>query len=128
MGRRARGIMMSIPNIQDHADWWCKTCILENDGLRTFCYSCKQSRKFAELQGGETFRGWRSLKSAPKNATWVWGKLASGEQVKMHWAEDLSGEEQPPFKGWYVRVGEGAAGYFSQVEPVAWLPLQESGE
>jgi len=38
-----------------------------------------------------------------------------------HWAEDLSGEEQPPFRGWFYATGYG----FAQLPgtPKRWRPL-----
>ena len=41
----------------------------------------------------------------------------------VHWACDLNGEEQPPFKGWFepVRDSGGRVCYFRQVEePMLW--------
>ena len=39
-----------------------------------------------------------------------------------HWASDLSGEEQPPFEGWFVKAGEdrnvGVNG-----TPIAWRKI-----
>lgn len=42
-----------------------------------------------------------------------------GREVEAHYACDLSGENQPPFEGWFERRGT----YFSAVEPVAWRLL-----
>lgn len=39
----------------------------------------------------------------------------------MHWASDLSGEEQPAFEGWFVPMGEKS---WAQVHPVEWQPLR----
>ncbi|ACK82503.1 hypothetical protein [Methylorubrum extorquens] len=41
-----------------------------------------------------------------------------------HWAEDLSGEEQPPFRGWFYATGYG----FAQLPgvPKRWRPLPAS--
>lgn len=66
-------------------------------------------------------RPWRDLASAPKNATDVELCLSfkSGEKCIGHWAEDLSGDEQPPFRGWFTKCGSG----FTGVKPIAWRPL-----
>lgn len=43
-----------------------------------------------------------------------------------HFAQDLSGEEQPPFRGWYrpVLLDDGRVSYFSEVhgKPAWWRP------
>lgn len=41
-----------------------------------------------------------------------------------HYACDLSGEEQPPFRGWFRPAG----GSFWEIDPppVEWMPLEES--
>lgn len=43
--------------------------------------------------------------------------LESGKEVKAHWAEDLSGEEQPAFSGWFTKCGNHS---YIQIEPKAW--------
>jgi hypothetical protein len=64
---------------------------------------------------------WLPMKDAPRNATDVRVKLADGTiHERAHWAEDLSGSDQPPFTGWFIRVGD----YFSGItEAVGWQPL-----
>lgn len=57
--------------------------------------------------------------------TWVMVRLKNGSEVKAHFACDLSGEEQPPFRGWFKRVGEGHNAWNMEVLPVAWRPLRE---
>jgi len=45
-----------------------------------------------------------------------------------HWASDLSGEEQPPFEGWFVPVKDqsGRILYYMEIrEPVSWKPKEE---
>lgn len=38
-----------------------------------------------------------------------------------HWAQDLSGEEQPPFRGWFHKLGNS---YFEvSPAPTHWEPL-----
>jgi len=52
----------------------------------------------------------------------VRGKLASGEIVEdMHFAKDLTGEDQPPFSGWFVPFKNGKG--YQEVTPVAWMPM-----
>lgn len=50
------------------------------------------------------------------------GRTADGRIVEpMHFAENLSGEEQPAFSGWFVPAGEHCN---NQVHPVEWQPLR----
>lgn len=60
---------------------------------------------------------WRDMDSAPKDATWIRVLLEDGAECRAHWACG-GGEEQPPFKGWFVARGD----YFSEVEPLKWMP------
>lgn len=68
---------------------------------------------------------WRSMDSAPRNATWVMVKTADGKAHRAHFAEDVSGEEQPPFSGWFKRVDkiDGFVGLGS--EPIMWRPCSK---
>lgn len=68
--------------------------------------------------------GWRPMDEAPKNATWVFVRLPDGAEVAAHWASDLSGEEQPPFEGWFVG-GKHTSGFRQVKDPVLWRPLSE---
>lgn len=81
-------------------------------------------------------QGWEAPATAPETAKWV--QLAYVEPgarepaiIVAHWACDLSGEEQPPFKGWFrATVGDGGRTYgFTEVPKgwVAWRPLWPAG-
>lgn len=70
---------------------------------------------------------WQPIETAPKNATEVlllvrrhngWPTMM---RVVGHWAQDLSGSEQPAFSGWFRDTGFG----FSEItqEPTHWAPL-----
>jgi hypothetical protein len=66
---------------------------------------------------------WDDLSSAPKDCTNVRGRDADGKLLEpMHWASDLSGEDQPAFHGWFLPYKEG--GGFYQCRPVSWQPLR----
>lgn len=65
---------------------------------------------------------WRGMTTAPKNSTEVEVRLKDGRVLVAHWAQDLSGEEQPPFSGWFVYNGSYCSGID---EPVAWRPLRK---
>ncbi len=59
------------------------------------------------------------MDTAPLNATWVQVKMANGKILRAHWASG-GGEEQPPFRGWFVDAGSYMRGID---DPVAWRPL-----
>lgn len=73
-------------------------------------------------------REWRSMDTAPTKGpvVWVEVKLGDGRVVRAHYACDMSGEEQPPFRGWFESVGEGSSRWFSGVDPVAWRPILDN--
>lgn len=45
---------------------------------------------------------WRPICSAPKDASQLVVQMSNGLVQIAHWAEDLSGSEQPVFQGWFV--------------------------
>ncbi len=63
--------------------------------------------------------GWRNMDTAPQDATTVEVMLPDFKTEEAHWACDLSGEEQPPFRGWFAKRGT----HYSQVYPMRWKPL-----
>ena len=63
---------------------------------------------------------WIPMRLAPVCRPYLDGLLADGQVVDIHFAQDLSGEEQPPFSGWF-RPLESGHGYI-QVHPKAWRP------
>ena len=70
--------------------------------------------------------GWLPMSEAPRNATVVKVIDESGHHFNAHWAEDLSGECQPPFRGWF-RATCTNGGYYGIPEPVGWLPIAPAG-
>ena len=67
--------------------------------------------------------GWSEMSVAPKTTERIEVELKDGSIVEAHWASDLSGEEQPPFQGWFVERGDG----FSQVFPIHWRKVKPNG-
>lgn len=65
---------------------------------------------------------WEKMELAPRShLLMLRGKAKDGTVIEdMHWASDLSGEEQPPFQGWFVPNTAGRG--FVQVQPIAWQP------
>jgi hypothetical protein len=64
---------------------------------------------------------WRDISSAPRDATWIEIRASGGMIWAAHWAQDLSGEEQPVFIGWFVF--DGPRGFRDIGQPKAWRPL-----
>lgn len=49
--------------------------------------------------------------------------LPDGRELVAHWASDLSGDEQPPFQGWFTASGRG----FIQIsQPMFWRQCDKS--
>ena len=66
-------------------------------------------------------RVWLPMCEAPKDASEVEVMLDDGRIVIAHYACDLSGEEQPPFKGWFLHNGY----YFGEINPTGWRPIRD---
>lgn len=66
---------------------------------------------------------WQPMSSAPRNATWVELRGKDGLVERAHWASDLSGEDQPPFEGWFKESTKCFVGI--NFEPVAWRHQQK---
>lgn len=78
-------------------------------GVRHYCATCA---------------AWQPMETATRQGEqvhgWVMGQLRDGTTVRMHWASDLSGEEQPAFRGWFKADGPHR---HVQVDPVRWRPF-----
>lgn len=78
----------------------------------------------------ETQGKWEPIETAPKNAEDITVRMADGTVIeKVHYACDMSGGDQPPYKGWFTGVhdDDGKFLYYREIKPVEWLP-QEKGE
>ena len=71
---------------------------------------------------------WQPMETAPRDCTWVELLVQSREDKSLqfiqraHWASDLSGEDQPPFEGWFQEY-PGCSGYFEVVGiKLGWRP------
>ncbi len=72
---------------------------------------------------------WKTMESAPKDAREVLVLVErNGIRFVMvaHWASDLSGEEQPAFRGWFYNTGYGYNAL--PADPKMWHPLPELPE
>lgn len=75
--------------------------------------------------------GWQPMGTAPKNATEVTLKMNTGAiYPRAHWAQNLSGEEQPAFAGWFVQINSLVRLRLSfracNGDPVGWRPIGET--
>lgn len=70
-------------------------------------------------------RPWETMDTAPKGRE-VEVRMKNGKKLIAHFAQDLSGEEQPPFKGWFIERSKQHPeyGFIGIDDPVAWRPKQ----
>lgn len=73
--------------------------------------------------------GWQDISTAPRNASEILLRVPKSgwpgfRRVVGHWACDLSGEEQPGFKGWFWDHGNGFA--LVSPDPTHWMPFAQS--
>lgn len=74
---------------------------------------------------------WKPILLAPRNATHLRVMMWDGTiHEDAHWACDLSGEEQPPFQGWFVPVKDhaGKVTAYSGIKVPKWWALPEAGK
>lgn len=65
--------------------------------------------------------GWQPITAEQQHGKWLDVMMADGEIVRAHWAQDMSGEEQPPYRGWFRRIGS----FNGQIgEPILWKPAE----
>jgi hypothetical protein len=89
--------------------------------LCTHCHSIRRSDLHHDLP-----EGWEPIETAPRNATEVEVMMVDGTTQTAHWAQDLSGEDCPPFKGWFVKAGTGRNTYFRSIDtPNGWRPKKK---
>lgn len=90
---------------------------------------CAPTELELALAVGSTAERWLPMTSAPKNCTHVRVLMKEGTvHEDAHWASDLSGEDQPPFEGWFIPVkdSQGKTAYYCGIpKPKAWMPSNE---
>lgn len=73
---------------------------------------------------------WSPMKDAPRTTAWVrvLTQLHDGTcaEYTAHWAEDLSGEEQPPFSGWFYAVRSNSAYDEVPGRLLGWQPITQT--
>jgi hypothetical protein len=66
--------------------------------------------------------GWYPMAAFPKNCQRVQALMKDGTiHPDVHWASDLSGEEQPAFEGYFIPSG---SGFVEIAKPIAWRKKQ----
>lgn len=61
--------------------------------------------------------GWQSVTADQHHGKWLDVMMPDGAIIRAHWAQDMSGEEQPPFRGWFRKVGS----FMAEIgEPILW--------
>lgn len=74
---------------------------------------------------------WEPIATAPKGRN-IRVRLADGRIYdEAHWASDLSGEEQPPFRGWFapLKREDGSVSYYHAIQdPIEWMHILPKGE
>ena len=65
------------------------------------------------------------------NATWVDVVLDDGTEFEAHWSEDMSGEFQPQYAGWFIRRIETSPPFmtigFQEIQdPVGWKLMKDA--
>lgn len=85
-------------------------------------FKLEKSRKEDEAKRAVTINilynemkdGWREMGSAPRDATTLEVLMHNRTTKHAHWAQDLSGEEQPIFRGWFDE------NRYQIEDPIAW--------
>lgn len=84
----------------------------------------RAAREFQELTiniSGQD--GWKSIDTAPINSVRIKVLMKDGTvHPDAHFAQDLSGEDQPQFIGWFIPQSD-AKGFVAISEPLAWKPI-----
>ena len=65
-----------------------------------------------DMKAAEDYKG--------KHTRWFMGRTKDWTEVPVHFAQDLSGEEQPPFKGFFRDAGS----YMIEVDLKEWRPFE----
>lgn len=137
----ATGVAYSVERVHVNGDLYAKDCdcwhpialkvisfLDANDSSIAEFFKLEKARKeelakqsvTIDILYDEIKDGWREMGSAPRNATTVEVLMHNRTTKHAHWAQDLSGEEQPPFRGWFEK-GEH---FNSQIDdPIAWRYL-----
>ncbi|HUY05036.1 MAG TPA: hypothetical protein VMV33_17300 [Rhodocyclaceae bacterium] len=65
--------------------------------------------------------GWRDMREAPRDCSWIDGMMADQSVVRVHYACGDGDGAQRSFRGWFRSAG---AAWFAGVDdPVLWRPI-----
>jgi hypothetical protein len=66
---------------------------------------------------------WLPISCAPKTAATIRVTMEDGTiHEEAHWACDMSGSDQPPFRGWFIQASPGRCVGID--EPLTWRPIK----
>lgn len=66
---------------------------------------------------------WRDMASAPRDSSWIQVLSGCGKVEIGHYACDLSGGDQPPYRGWFKAPAEPGGAYIQIEAPAGWRPI-----
>lgn len=85
---------------------------------------CKIRYTYGNIQTFIFSDKWNDMDSAPKNTTLFEGLDKNGEVHLVHYARDLSGEDQPPFEGYFRWIGDDHGGYYAETKIIKWRHIE----
>lgn len=69
---------------------------------------------------------WQPMQIAPKDCRWITVLTSEGDEERVHWAEDLSGSDQPPYQGWFKEHPSPKCGFIQVRGPFqGWKPCAQ---
>ena len=93
----------------------------DTDLWRAWCERLGKAQHEEPLPDSWADEGWLPMWTAPTRSKNVRVRTSDGTvHQPVYFAQDLSGEEQPPFSGWFEPQGKSYAGV---VDVKAWMPL-----
>lgn len=94
------------------------------EGWRQWCQAHKAAEHEEPLSPELIAAGWLPMWTEPRQARSFRALMSDGSELPdVHFAEDLSGEEQPAFSGWFVPCGPG---FVAVKKPLAWRPIEDA--
>ena len=71
------------------------------------------------------FNDWRPMFCAPVSRCQDVEVWDGTRIVVSHFAQDLSGEDQPPFSGWFIPIMDDhdRVLYYTGIKPLRWRPI-----
>jgi hypothetical protein len=117
--RKAEPLMISVAPMESLVR-------IEREGRSPECAPLTAVMDLPPIRGPYPVGAWQPMAYAPHNANWLSVAVLDGNKVRverLHWAQDESGDDQPPYRGWFKEqpIGDGfiqAAGVM-----LGWRPI-----